>query len=122
MPALPVLGLPTSRMPTLTPSSEDVRIYECCILYPYPLGQKEEAELLKEIEGLFADAGGKLVMKDAWGRRGLAYPIGGAVEGNYIVYYYELDPLKVKEIDGALRIMKNVDRHLLVKPPKNYQI
>ena len=97
-------------------------MYECCVLYPYPLGQKEENELLKEIEGYFAEAGAKLVAKDKWGRRGLAYPIEGAMEGSFVIYYYEMEPAKLKEIDQQLRISKNVLRHMFVKPPKNYQI
>lgn len=108
-------------MPTLESSTEDLVIYECCVLHPV-LSQKEEQTLLKEIEGLFAEAGGKQISKDAWGRRGLAYPVKGATEGNFVVYHYELDPSKVKEIDTALKIAKNVLRHLIVKPPKGYVI
>ncbi len=107
-------------MPTLTPSSEDVRIYEFCILYPYPMGQKEEAQLLKEIDGIFAEAGAKQVSKDKWGRRGLAYPIKGSAEGNYMILYMEMDPLKLKEVDLALRINRGVLRHMFVIPPKGY--
>ncbi len=33
-----------------------------------------------------------------------------------------MEPKKLKEVDGALRIQKGVLRHLMVKPPKNYQI
>lgn len=109
-------------MPALQATSEDTRIYECCVLYPFPLGQKEEADLLKEIEGYFAEAGAKQVAKDKWGRRGLAYSIGGFNEGNFIVYYYEMAPSKLREIDTQLRITKNVLRHLCVKPPKNYVV
>jgi small subunit ribosomal protein S6 len=109
-------------MPTLVPTSEDTRIYEWCILYPYPFGQKEEAELLRDIEAMFTEVGSKLVKKDKWGRRGLAYSVGGFNEGSYVVYYYEMDPSKVKEIDTQLRIMKGVLRHMNVKPPKDYQV
>lgn len=108
-------------MPTLVASSEDVRIYECAILYPL-LSQKEESVLLKEIDALFTEAGAKLVAKDAWGRRGLAYPIKGQTEGNFVIYYWELDPLKLKEVDQQMKILKNLSRHLFVKPPKNYQV
>lgn len=109
-------------MTSYTPSSEDVRLYECCVLYPYPLNQKEENALLKEIEGMFAEAGAKLIEKDPWGRRGLAYPIKGAKEGTFIVYYYEMEPSKLAEIDNQLLIHKTVLRHMFVKPPKGYQI
>lgn len=100
----------------------DVRIYEFCVLYPYPFNQKEEQELLKGIDEIFAEAGAKTVSKDAWGRRGLAYSIGGFKEGNFIIYYMEMDPSAVKEVDKQLRILKGVLRHMVVKPPANYQI
>ena len=100
----------------------DVQLYEFCVLYPYPFQQKEEQQLLKEIDAIFAEANGKQISKDVWGRRGLAYPIRGQTEGNFIIYYYELDPSKVREIDRALRILKGVLRHLIVKPPKGYKI
>lgn len=109
-------------MVSYTPSSEDVRLYEVAILYPYPVHQKEEAELLKNIEGLFEEAGAKQIFKDVWGRRGLAYRIGGFEEGTFVIYYYEMDPAKLKEIDRQMHIMKGLLRHLVVKPPKHYHI
>jgi small subunit ribosomal protein S6 len=109
-------------MVSYTPTSDEVRLYEVAVLYPYPMNQKEESELLKGIEEIFAEAGGKQLFKDAWGRRGLAYKIGGFSEGNFVIYYYELDPSKLDEIDEALRILKGMLRHMIVKPPKKYQI
>ncbi|MFA7681678.1 MAG: 30S ribosomal protein S6 [Candidatus Peribacteraceae bacterium] len=109
-------------MPTLTPSTEDALIYECAVLYPYPLSQKEEQEIIKEVEKIFEDAGGKQIAKDSWGRRGLAYAIKGYTEGCYMILYYELAPAKVQEIDEALRILRGVLRHLIIKPPKGYEV
>lgn len=109
-------------MADLKASSEDVRIYEFCVLYPFPLNQKEEQEILKSVEELFAEANAKTIMKDVWGRRGLAYPIKGYREGSFVIYYLEMEPAKLKEIDNQLKIMKNVLRHLIVKPPKKYKI
>ncbi|MBI3618547.1 30S ribosomal protein S6 [Candidatus Peregrinibacteria bacterium] len=109
-------------MPTLTPTSEDTRIYELCLLYPASLPQKDEQTLLKEIDELFAEAGAKQVAKDVWGQRGLAYPIKGTIEGKFIIFYYDMDPGKIREIDQSLRIHKSVLRHMFVKPPKHYQI
>lgn len=99
----------------------EVRLYECAILFPVDLPQKEEQELIREIEGLFAEAGAKQVFRDVWGQRGIAYKIKGKTEGKFIIYNYELDPSKLREIDHALRIMKNLMRHMFVKPPKGYQ-
>lgn len=105
-----------------TIAEEGLRLYEFCILYPANLSQKEESDLLKEVEKTIEEQGGKQVAKDTWGKRGLAYKIKGHTEGCYVVYYYELDPTTLKEIDVALRITPNVLRHIVVKPPKGYQI
>jgi len=109
-------------MPTLEPTSEDTRVYEICVLYPYPLSQKEESNAQKEVEDFLKETGGKEIAKDAWGRRGLAYNIGGYTEGSFVIYYYELDPTKLDELDHNLRISKSSLRHMIIKPPKGYQI
>ena len=109
-------------MPTLTPASEDTRIYEICVLYPSNLSQKEESDLLKEVETIFAEAHATQVSKDSWGKRGLAYSIKGNTEGCYMVYYYDMDPSKLTELDTALRILPNVLRHIIIKPPKGYEV
>jgi len=109
-------------MVSYTPSSEDVRLYEIAVLFPYPMNQKEEAELHKSVEEIFTEAGAKLIFKDAWGRRGLAYKIGGFNEGTFIIYYQEMEPKRLEEIEEQLRILKGVLRHMVVKPPKHYQI
>lgn len=101
--------------------TEDATLYELCVLAPYPLSQKEEQTVWKDVEALFAELGGKVTFKDVWGRRGLAYPIKGFKEGAYVVYMLELDPSKIRELERQLRIMKNVLRHLVVKPPKHYK-
>lgn len=103
-------------------TDEDTRIYEFCFLYPSTLSQKEENELLKEIEKIIEETGAKQISKDPWGKRGLAYKIKGHTEGNYIVYYYEMKPKSILEIDTTLRITPNILRHIVVKPPKGYQV
>ena len=109
-------------MAVLTASSEDTRVYELCILYGYPTPQKEEAELLKQVEALFDEAGAKIIEKDSWGKRGLAYTIGGFDQGVYVVYYLDMDPSKLKEMDSAIRIVPGLLRHIIVKPPKDYEL
>lgn len=101
--------------------TEDATLYELCVLAPYPLTQKEEQTVWKEVEALFDEVGAKVTFKDVWGRRGLAYKIGGFAEGAYVIYMVEMGPSKVRELDKQLRILKNVLRHLIVKPPKHYK-
>lgn len=92
------------------------------ILYPYPMNQKEESNLMKEVKAIFDEAEAKQIESDNWGRRGLAYKIKGHDEGNFVVSYYEMDPSKLREVDEALRILPGILRHLVIKPPKGYEV
>ncbi len=98
-----------------------MRVYEFAVMYQPDLDQKAEATLLGEVEGLFAEAQGTLLFKDPWSKRGLAYKIGGFDEAKFIIYYYELPPASVRELDHQLRLQKGVLRHLMVIPPKGYE-
>lgn len=109
-------------MVNLTPSSEDVRVYETCILYPHPLTQKEESTLFKDVEAVFEELGAKELSRDNWGRRGLAYTIKGYDQGVYLVLYHEMEPKNLDELDANLKLVPNVLRHMIIKPPKGYQI
>jgi small subunit ribosomal protein S6 len=108
-------------MPTLIPTSEDVRIYEIAVMYPASLDQKTESALLKSIDTLFAEAKATTIFKDPWSKRGLAYPIEGHTEAKYVIYYLEMDPKNVRELDEQLRLERGVLRHLIVLPPKGYE-
>ncbi len=108
-------------MVTLIPSSEDVRVYEFAVMYQPDLDQKGEQSLLKEIDAIFAEAQAKLLFKDPWSRRGLAYKIAGYNEAKFVIYYFEIAPAAIREIDNALRLLKGVMRHLIVIPPKGYE-
>ncbi|HLD63545.1 MAG TPA: 30S ribosomal protein S6 [Candidatus Peribacteraceae bacterium] len=102
--------------------ASEPRLYEFCVLFPHPLAQNELQAAEKGVEGIITETGGKLVLKDSWGRRGLSYKIGDSMEAFIVIYYYELDPDKIRQINEEIRISPNVVRHLVVKPPKGYQV
>ncbi len=108
-------------MPTLNPSNEDVRVYEIAVMIQPDLDQKAESTLLKELDEHFKETAGKLLFKDPWSKRGLAYPIKGYNEAKFIIFYFEMDPSKLRELDKQLRLQKGILRHLVVIPPKNYE-
>lgn len=118
----PAVVSSAASLEVLPEEAPEARLYECAMLYPMTLSPKEEQELVKEVEGTWKEAGGKLIEKDVWGRRGLAYLIREHAEGKFIIYYFELDPSRLKEVDGALKIQRHLLRHMIVKPPKGYVI
>lgn len=108
-------------MVKLIPSSEDVRVYEIALMYQPDLDQKAEKTLLSNVEGMFSEAKAKLLFKDPWTKRGLAYKIGGFSEAKFVIYYYEADPSTIRELDNSMRLEKGVLRHLILMPPKGYE-
>ena len=109
-------------MTVLVPTSEETCIYEICVLSPSNISQKEEQLFAKGIDEILREAEGKEILRDAWGRRGLAYRIKKQTEGNFLVIYVEMPPARVKEVDRQLRILPNMLRHIIVKPPKEYEV
>lgn len=108
-------------MPTLNPSSDEVRVYELCVMYPADIDQKAENTLLKEVSDLLSEAEAKIVFTDQWSKRGLAYPIKGHTQAKYVIHYFEVDPAKIRTLDHDLRLLKGLLRHLVVIPPKGYE-
>lgn len=76
---------------------------------------------LKKIEDLVSKAGGKVLSRDDWGKRKLAYPINKQGFGIYVFYKLELPSTKVVSLEKNLQITDEVIRQLIVRfvePPE----
>lgn len=110
-------------MPTvLNPTTEETRVYEIAVLIAADLTDKEKQEALRNIENLFAERDMKIREKDEWRKMGLAYPIKGKTQGQYIIFYVEGKPAAVSELDRQLKIERGILRHLTIKLPPNYEV
>ena len=69
-----------------------------------------------QIEKLVSDAGGTITATDSWGKRKLAYPIGGHEHAVYVFYTLEMPGSGVKTLNNALNISDEVIRFLISKP------
>jgi small subunit ribosomal protein S6 len=93
-----------------------MREYELTVVYDLAVAEAGGADAgVTQITTLLEARGGKILKLDHWGRRRLAYPIKGAIDGDYIVSRVELDPTAVAAIEGTLRINEKVYRHLVVR-------
>lgn len=70
---------------------------------------------LKKIEDQVAKVGGKVLARDDWGKRKLAYPILKQNFGVYVFYKLELPANKVVDLEKSLQITDEVIRSLLVR-------
>jgi small subunit ribosomal protein S6 len=69
----------------------------------------------KKLEQLISDAKGKVVEREDWGKRKLAYPVKNQQFAVYVFYVLELEPGSVAGLERELLITDEVIRHLIVK-------
>lgn len=69
-----------------------------------------------QIEKLVTEAGGKIAKTDSWGKRKLAYAIGGHEHAVYVFYTLDMPGAGVKTLNNALNISDEVIRFLISKP------
>jgi small subunit ribosomal protein S6 len=92
-----------------------VNQYEIAVLYHPDL----EVDLTKaedKVKKIVADNGGKITATDNWGKRKLAYAIGGNEHAVYVFYAAELPPTSVQKVESLLNIATEVIRFLITKP------
>lgn len=70
---------------------------------------------VRKIEKLIDSAGGKVLKRDNWGKRRLAYKIKRQEFAVYIYFVVQLKPNRVRELEAALLITEEVMRHLVVR-------
>ncbi len=72
---------------------------------------------VKKLESQIADLGGKVIKRDNWGKKRLAYEIGAHQFAVYVFFVVQIDPDKTDALNRALRLSEEVIRYLLVKSP-----
>jgi small subunit ribosomal protein S6 len=94
------------------------KTYELMVLLHPDLEIDVEAPITK-IEALVQAAGGKVLKRDNWGKKRLAYRITRQDFAIYVYFELALAPEKVQEIDSAILITEEVLRHILVIHEEN---
>jgi small subunit ribosomal protein S6 len=91
------------------------RQYELVYIVSPDSSEEAVAELHTQIEQIVQRYNGTLDKTENWGRRKLAYEIGHAREGTYVIETITGTGDLMKEIDRRLRVMDTVIRHLTVR-------
>ena len=96
-----------------------MREYELAVLL-HPDLEIDQDKALAKLENIISDLNGKVINRDDWGKRKLAYAISKQQFALYFLYHLELDPSSVKELERNLQIAGEVIRYLVVKyePPQ----
>lgn len=96
---------------------ENVREYDLVALFHPDLEIDIDAPI-KKLEKQITDAGGKVIKRDNWGKKRLAYPIKLHQFAVYVQFGLQLEADKVKSVNRALQLSEEIIRYLLVKQPE----
>lgn len=89
--------------------------YELTILLPEKATPAKKKSVSEKIKKIVTGAKGKVAKVDDWGKKDLAYPIGGNTAGNYLIFELELEPGSAKELDSKLNLEEEILRYLLIR-------
>lgn len=89
--------------------------YEIAVLY-HPDLEIDLEKASAKVQKIFTDNQGKVVTTDNWGKRKLAYPIGGQEHAVYVFYTVELPGETVRKVESALNITDEIVRFLITRP------
>jgi small subunit ribosomal protein S6 len=95
-----------------------LRDYEILYIVRPELDDEQLQAAIGTVDQLIQSLGGAVQKTDVWGRRRLAYEVRHLREGQYVLTDFQIDPARVPELEGTLKISDTVFRHLVVRKPE----
>ena len=94
--------------------------YETVFILTPVLSEEQTKEAVKKFESYLKDNGAKMVHKDAWGLKKLAYPIQKKTNGFYQLFEFEMDGEKIQKFEVELKRDERIMRFLTVRMDKHH--
>jgi small subunit ribosomal protein S6 len=95
-----------------------LRDYEILYIVRPELEEAQLQEAVSTVNKLIENLGGASQKTDVWGRRRLAYEVDHIREGQYVLTDFQIEPVRVPEMEATLKISDAVFRHLIVRKPE----
>ena len=92
-----------------------MRQYETVFLISPKLTEEETEGLIHQMEEVVSEKKGKLINKEEWGKRRLAYPIQKFDEAVYVIFHYEGKSEIPDELERRFKQSDTIIRYLTVK-------
>jgi len=89
--------------------------YEMLYILDATLTDEAKDALVKKVEDLVVDNGGKVEKTERWGLKKLQYPINYKSEGYYVLMNFEAEKSFVSEIKRVVGITDGIIRRLITK-------
>jgi len=92
-----------------------MRIYEGVFLTRSSLDNEQRDSLIQKLEGIITKKEGKVLKKDEWGKKRLAYLIKKESEAHYTYMEFMANVDVLEEMARIIRIDENILRYMFVK-------
>ncbi len=90
------------------------RRYEAVYIFDSVLEEAAVTEKLEKFHALIPQSEGVTMDVAHWGKRTLAYPVGGREAGYYVVAKFEAAATMLPEFERALKLDEGLLRHLVI--------
>jgi small subunit ribosomal protein S6 len=109
-------GEPPGDIQEQSRGKEDIpmREYELVFIVHPDLDESALKDVIEKVKGWITEAGGNVSKVDLWGKRKLAYSIRKQKEGQYVLFYTQMDPAFGSTLERNLRFLEPVMRFLLI--------
>lgn len=94
-----------------------LRDYEILYIVRPDVEEADLPDVTKRVETLIESLEGTIQNTNVWGKRRLAYEVDHLKEGHYVLTDFQIEPLRVPEMEATLKISDQVFRHLIVRKP-----
>jgi len=97
------------------------RVYEVVFIVDPATQDEDLTRLTDNLQQIVTDQGGTVVRREVMGRRQLAYKIGRANEGIYVLFEVEGTGREIAELERRMRVSDQVLRYLTVRVDEDRQ-
>lgn len=89
--------------------------YETVFLISPNLSEEDTEALIHQMEEIVTKKKGKMINKEEWGKRKMAYPIKKFEEAFYVLFHYESAPDIPSELERRFKQTETIIRYLTVR-------
>jgi len=93
--------------------------YETVFILNPVLSEEQIKETVKKFESFLVSKGAKMIAKEDWGLKKLAYPIQNKKSGFYHLFEYTSDGEPINDLEVEFRRDERIMRYLTVKLDKH---
>ena len=89
--------------------------YEIMFILSTQLTDEEKQAKVKFVEETLAKSEAAEIKTEVWGERKLAYPIKKKENGYYVLTTFQIDGIKLTEVEARLNIEESILKYMIVK-------